>query len=92
MMTEFEQKLFDYYRIAAMGCRTDEKPKYVPAKIKVKETVRSEGGSRTFVLPGVYECESNQYGAVSVKSMDGSMLGIYLNEFDVVEWAENKGI
>lgn len=40
-------------------------------------------------MPGEYDCSCNQYGAVSVKASDGTMLGVRLEEFEPLEWVPN---
>jgi len=92
MTTEIE-KAVNYYKAGMMqnmkGIRGDVRPDWIPSKIEIVKTVRSEGfGPRLIAKPGIYQAYSNQFGAVSVR-IKGNTLGVKPNEFDVVEWVEN---
>jgi hypothetical protein len=39
---------------------------------------------------GDHECESNKWGAISVKGSDGKMLGLRPAEFEVLTWRLNE--
>ena len=69
-----------------------EAPKYVPKRVRVINTVRSDlamflPGPHPSVSPGVYEVTCNKYGAVSVVTPDGP-LGLKPAEFEIVERME----
>lgn len=75
-----------YYR----KCQNGERPDFVPARVMLTETVRADSGERNYRAdPGDHECESNQWGAVSVKAANGKMLGIKPGEFIVIAWRAN---
>ena len=66
-------------------------PSKVPSKVRVINRVRGDFPfSATTIGPGVYDCKSNQYGAVSVVAENGYMLGLKPEEFETLEWRENK--
>lgn len=54
--------------------------------IRLPKTVRSEMpfSLSTFAPPGIYEAQSNQYGALSVVAQDGKLLGVTPEEFESV--------
>lgn len=90
-----KEKAINYYKAGVLqGVKNrksgiDVRPDWVPAAIEITRTVRGEGfGPRLIAKPGVYIADSNQFGAVSVK-LDGGMLGIKPDEFEVVEWKKN---
>ena len=57
------------------------RPGYVPGSVRVLREIRAEiPGRNNFVSPGVYDCEHNQWGAISVVSSDGTMLGVRPDE------------
>ena len=67
------------------------KPRWVPSRVRVVRRVVAEvPGLSASVMPGDYECECNQYGAVSVRANDGEMLGLRLDEFEPLNWRENR--
>ena len=82
----------DYYKTGARqtGNKRAERPRYVPKRISIHRTVRSDmPGPSIAVHPGEYDAHVNQYGAVSIKITDDSFLGIMLYEFEVIEWQKN---
>ena len=88
-------KALAYYRTAAIQTgKHCPRPSFVPSRVRVLCTVTSDLpgfiGERTRVVPGDYECHSNCNGAVSVKSNVGSMLGLRLDEFEVLAWRPNE--
>jgi len=84
-----QMKALAYYKAAALQCGRSgwPRPMYVPKRVRVSSIVR---GFDSCVLPGEYDAVVNQYGAVSVRTKNGDLLGLQLNEFDVVEWCENS--
>lgn len=94
--TEIEalRKSEDYYKTGAKQTgKQAGRPRYVPKRISIPRTVRSDfPGSRVSVHPGEYDAHVNQYGAVSIKLGGDDFLGIMLDEFDVVEWQENPAL
>jgi len=81
-------KAAGYYKAAATR---RGKPEYVPSRIMVNANVRGDFPfNDTWITAGEYDCDSNQHGAVSVKAENGRMLGVKVDEFDVLEWAVNK--
>lgn len=89
-----DQMAKEYYLSAATQTRTHIRPKYVPKKVKLSSTIRGDFpiGHMAAAGPGEFECECNQWGAVSVKAENGTMLGLKLDEFDVIEWKENPHV
>ena len=66
------------------------RPRWVPAKVRVLICVHSEiPFSRAYVEPGEYGCECNPLGAVSVRTVTGSLLGMMPDEIEILEWKEN---
>jgi hypothetical protein len=52
--------------------------------------VRGDGPfSATFADAGEHDCDSNRWGAISVRATNGQMLGVKPAEFDVVAWRSN---
>lgn len=93
-MTE-QEKIIDYYKTGTSqhGPAPWPKPRFIPKRVRVTKTVRSDlsaffPGPHPQVEPGVYEVKSNPYGAVSVATPLGD-LGLKLDEFDIIEMAEN---
>lgn len=66
-------------------------PHRVPKTISLSEDVRGDWpiGHQVIAPAGKYEARCNQFGAVSVMTPSGDLLGIKPDEFDVVEWEEN---
>lgn len=83
-----------YYRTGATQTKKRcKRPEYVPKRIFIPRTVRSDvPDSSVAVHRGEYDAHVNQYGAVSIKITDDSFLGIMLYEFDVIEWQENPAL
>lgn len=81
------QKALEYYR-AALERR---KPTWVPARVSLRYTVRGDFpiGHTTIAPAGEHEAHCNQWGAVTVRGLDGKQLGIKPDEFDVIAWREN---
>jgi len=53
------------------------RPEFVPSEIRLLKTVISEVPlSNMRAVPGVYECTSNQWGAIAVTCDNGKILGI----------------
>ena len=84
----------NYYKTGSRQTRKRaERPRYVPKRISIPRTVRSDmPGSRVAVHPGEYDAHVNQYGAVSIKTANDGFLGVMLYEFDVLEWQENPAL
>lgn len=88
----FAEAGMDYYRSGHLqnGKRNPGRPKFVPARIRLEETVRGDGPfAGTMAPPGEYACFCNQWGAASVIATNGEKLGVKLDEFEVIEWREN---
>lgn len=81
-----KEKALEYYRAAAKNLT----PAFVPKRIVLERTVRGDGPfASTTAHAGKYDCESNRYGAVSVRATNGQMLGVLPDEFEVIEWQPN---
>jgi len=79
-------KALNYYKSIVLHTR----PQYVPAKVSLP--LRVSGDSifdSVSVEPGEYECNSNQWGAISVQAANGRRLGVKPCEFEVIEWRPN---
>lgn len=92
-----EQKALAYYKAGLRQSKAQggfPMPPYLPARVLVLRTVTADGpgGWDTRVSPGVHACESNKYGAISVVSNTGSLLGLRPNEFEVLEWIPNPHV
>lgn len=84
-MTDGEMAL-NYYRAGI----EQRRPDYVPARVRLPAAVRGDFPfSHTMALTGDHDCESNQWGALSVRASDGSMLGIKPAEFEPIAWRHN---
>jgi hypothetical protein len=89
-MTDQEKELA-YFKTATTQNRTGEKPPHVPCRISVHQRVCSEiPGDPTYVDAGVCECQCNPFGAVSVKAINGQMLGLRPDEFEIIAWRVNE--
>ena len=84
------ERLADYYRSAIIQQSRTHKPPYVPCRIHLPYSVSADFPFTSLVESGDYGCESNQYGAVSVIASDGRLLGVKLDEFEVLEWRANQ--
>jgi hypothetical protein len=40
-------------------------------------------------VAGDYDCQSNEWGAISVQAKNGKMIGVKPVEFEVLEWRSN---
>lgn len=87
MTVSHQEQLLEYWQAAV----EKRKPEFVPCKVLLHKMVRGDFPFHsTFVEAGEYECESNQWGAVSVTATNGAKLGIKPSEFVVIELRENK--
>lgn len=81
-----DQKEAAYYKAGMLH----QAPPFVPAKVRV---LYEQFGDAPFrgagVAAGEHDCNSNAWGAVSVFDRAGELLGLRLNEFEVVAWAVN---
>lgn len=84
-----QAKELDYLRAA----REDRKPAWVPARVWLAGPVRGDYpiGHTTLAEAGEHDCESNRYGAISVRATNGQMLGLKPAEFEPLEWRNNDG-
>jgi len=80
----------EYYR-AGLEQRA---PKFVPSRVRLHGPVRGDFpiGHLTLAEAGDHDCDSNRYGAISVRAANGKMLGVKPAEFDVITWRENNGV
>lgn len=77
-------------RIGAHASHRPVRPEFVPSQVRVTKTIR--GGipfSKVLVEPGIYACSHNQWGAISVHSNDGSLLGVKPDECVVQKMERN---
>ncbi len=66
------------------------RPQFVPSRVRLLHTVTGDPPfGHVRAEPGDYECESNQWGAVSVTATNGEPLGLRPAEFDVLENIRN---
>jgi hypothetical protein len=88
-----QEKELLYYKIGASQSRTGKMPPFIPSRVRTQKWNRGD-----FIFadieapPGDYACNCNKFGAVSVKASNGKMLGLRLDEFEVLEWKENPFI
>lgn len=88
-----QEKSIAYYKAAATKSGAAARPPFIPARVRIPQTVRGDGPFwNTQIRPGEYDCSCNQYGAVSVKASDGEMLGVRLNEFEPIAWVVNAEV
>lgn len=79
-------KAMAYYRAAL----SNNRPDFVPARVRLPARVTGDGIYRsTFAEAGEHDCESNQWGAISVKATNGKLLGVKPSEFGVIAWKPN---
>lgn len=65
-------------------------PSRIPVRVRIHRRVSGDFPFHTvFAMPGDYPCECNRYGAVSVKAMNGEMLGLRPAEFEALEYGPN---
>lgn len=80
----------NYYRAAFH----DQRPAWVPLRVRLPKDVMSDLPIQAstpgfFALAGDHDCESNEWGAISVAAQNGRQLGIKPGEFEVLEWHPN---
>ena len=77
----------DYYRAAV----ENRAPKWVPSRIHLPAAVRGDYpiGHMTVAEAGSHDCDSNLWGALSVRASNGQMLGIKPAEFQPLAWRLN---
>ena len=87
-----DQKMAVYYHCAATQGRTGAKPPFVPSRVRILQRVSGDFpvGHYSLVGPGEFDCTANQYGAVFVIAENGKKLGLRLDEFVPIAWAENS--
>lgn len=80
------EKELDYYKSAAQR----KTPRFVPKAVTLLKDVRGDvPGNDLIAYAGVHDCSCNRHGAVSVTAANGQMLGVRLDEFEVIQWREN---
>lgn len=84
---DHDQKAAAYYKAGIMK----KAPPFVPSRVRV---LNEQFGDPPFtgagVSPGDHDCQCNKWGAVSVIDRAGQPLGLRLDEFEPIEWKENK--
>ena len=82
-MTDTEKAL-DYYSAAVH----ERVPKWVPSRVLLLVRVRAEFPFERahFAEAGEHDCESNRWGAISVRAANGQMLGVKPAEFEPLAW------
>lgn len=85
-------KALNYYRSAFESKRPD----FVPARVMLLRRVRADlpflSGQGFYAGPGEADCESNQWGAISVLAANGKMIGVKPGEFEVLAWRANEEV
>lgn len=81
------EKAVAYYRI-----RNSERPPFVPSRVRLNRRVRGDFpiGHQTCADAGDYDCECNQYGAVTIMAQNGRLLGLKFDEFEPLAWRDNQ--
>ena len=79
-----DARALDYYRAAVEG----RAPRWVPSRIRLLATLRGDFpfGHSTVAPAGDYDCECNQWGAVSIRCSNGQGLGVKPAEFEPIAW------
>lgn len=81
-----EQMALEYYSAGL----EQRRPGFVPARVQLKQRVRGDFPFHaTSAEATEHDCDCNQWGAVSVRANDGSMLGIKPAEFEPIAWKPN---
>ena len=67
-------------------------PAWVPCRIKLDRILSGDFpiGHDTLVDAGEHDCDSNAYGAMSVRASNGRMLGVKPSECQIVGWRRNE--
>lgn len=67
------------------------RPEFVPSRVRLLHRVTGDIPfmDNPFAQAGEHSCESNQWGAISVKATDGQMLGVRPSEFEILEFVRN---
>jgi hypothetical protein len=80
------EKALNYYRAIVERVRPD----YVPSRVFLSARVSGDGIFRsTFAEAGEHDCQSSQWGTISIVATNGEDLGVKPGEFQVVEWRLN---
>ena len=67
-------------------------PAWLPSRIKLDSDLSGDFpiGHDTKVEAGEHDCDSNAYGAMSVRASNGRMLGVMPNECQIIGWRLNE--
>ena len=67
-------------------------PEWVPCRIKLNAALRGDFpiGHDTTIEAGEHDCDSNAYGAMSVRASNGRMLGVKPSECQIIGWRRNE--
>lgn len=72
----------------------NRKPQWVPSRISLPVAITSdepfEEGPEERVDAGEHDCDSNQWGAMSVSTGNGQWLGVMPNECQIIGWRRNE--
>ena len=89
---EHYAKAAAYYKSAVVQRRdASQIPPYVPCRVRLEYRITGDWPMHHLAAagPGEMPCTANMYGAVSVLANNGKQLGLKLDEFEPIEWAEN---
>lgn len=67
-------------------------PEWLPCRINLPQRVTGDFpiGHDTIAEAGEHDCDSNTYGAMSVRAANGRMLGIKPSECQIIGWRRNE--
>lgn len=67
-------------------------PAWVPCRIKLDTPITGDFpfGPETRAEEGEHDCDSNQWGAMSVRASNGQRLGVMPNECQIIGWRRNE--
>jgi hypothetical protein len=67
-------------------------PAWVPCRIKLDSDLSGDFpiGHDTKAEAGEHDCDSNQWGAMSVRATNGRMLGVKPSECQIIGWRRNE--
>lgn len=67
-------------------------PAWVPCRIKLDKPITGDFpfGPETRAEEGEHDCDSNGYGAMSVRATNGRTLGVKPSECQIIGWRRNE--
>jgi hypothetical protein len=65
------------------------RPNFVPSRVRVTRIVASDIPGGPIAFPADYDCDANQWGAISVQANNGSPLGVKPDECIILAMKPN---